>query len=89
MLILTRKSGEKIKIGDDIVISVVGISKGVVRIGIDAPREIAVLREEVYERVLEENIASSEGGIAGLFKAAKIMKRSGTETGERKKNGDA
>ncbi len=74
MLILTRKTGEKIRIGDDIVLSVVEISKGVVKLGIDAPREVAILRQEVFDRVRDENIASAHAGVAGLFKAADIMK---------------
>ncbi len=74
MLILTRKNGEKIKIGDDVVLTVVDISKGVVKLGIDAPKDISILREEVFERVKDANIASGKGGISGLFQAAEIMK---------------
>ncbi len=73
MLILTRKIGEKIIIGDGIVLSVVDISKGVVKLGIDAPKDVAILRQEVFERVREENIAAAHGGVAGLFKAADIF----------------
>lgn len=75
MLILTRKNGEKIKIGDDVVLTVVDISKGVVKLGIDAPKDISILREEVFERVKDTNIASAKGGISGLFQAAEIMKK--------------
>lgn len=75
MLILTRKIGEKIIIGDDVVLSVVEINKGVVKLGIEAPRDVAILRQEVYDRVREENIASAQGGVAGLFQAADIMKK--------------
>ncbi len=55
MLILTRKIGESIVIGDDIKITVVNIEGSQVRLGINAPRSIAVHREEVYERIVEEN----------------------------------
>ncbi len=48
MLILTRKAGETITIGENIQIQVLGIKGGQVRIGVDAPREIAVNREEVF-----------------------------------------
>jgi len=51
MLILTRKVGETIKIGDDIQIQVLSVKAGQVRIGVDAPREILVNREEVFERL--------------------------------------
>ncbi len=59
MLILTRKSGETITIGENIQIRVLGVKGGQVRIGVDAPREVAVNREEVFERVQAEEIGSS------------------------------
>lgn len=74
MLILSRKVGEVIKIGDDIEIHVIDINKGFVKIGIEAPGHITILREEVYERILEANIESAQSGIAGLFKAADFLK---------------
>jgi carbon storage regulator len=55
MLVLTRKAGEGIIIGDDIRITVVELKGGGVRIGIDAPRELKVHRQEVYERIEQEN----------------------------------
>ncbi|MDX8403090.1 MAG: carbon storage regulator CsrA [Mariprofundaceae bacterium] len=58
MLILTRKSGETITIGENIQIRVLAVKGGQVRIGVDAPREVSVNREEVYERV------QAEGGSA-------------------------
>jgi carbon storage regulator len=54
VLILTRRAGEKIMIGDDIEIVLVGISGTQVRIGIKAPPEVEVHREEVYTRIQEE-----------------------------------
>lgn len=55
MLILTRKLNESITIGDEVKITVLEIEKGHVRLGIDAPRHISIHREEVYERIREEN----------------------------------
>ncbi len=55
MLILTRKLGESINIGEDIRISVLGIHGRQVRIGIDAPLDVVVHREEIYVKIQEEN----------------------------------
>ena len=58
MLVLTRRPGESIVIGDDIVITIIEIKGGQVRVGIDAPRSIDVYREEIYEQVRQENLAA-------------------------------
>jgi carbon storage regulator len=55
VLVLTRRSGESIRIGDEISIRVLEIQRGQVRVAIEAPREIPVHREEIWERVREEN----------------------------------
>jgi len=60
MLILTRKVGETITIGENIQIQVLSIKGGQVRIGIDAPREIAVNREEIYQKQLEESKSNAD-----------------------------
>ncbi len=51
MLILTRRAGESIMVGDEVTVTVLGINGNQIRIGIDAPREITVHRKEVYERI--------------------------------------
>ncbi|PKM23383.1 MAG: carbon storage regulator [Gammaproteobacteria bacterium HGW-Gammaproteobacteria-13] len=51
MLILTRNSGETLCIGDDITVTVLAVNGNQVRIGIDAPKNVAVHREEVYQRI--------------------------------------
>ena len=54
MLVLTRNLGESLMIGDDVVVTVVGVSRRHIRLGISAPRDIAVHRKEVYERIAME-----------------------------------
>ena len=69
MLILTRKSGESITIGDDVKITVVEVKGKQVRIGIDAPRSYMIHREEVYLSIQEENRRAAKEtplSIAGL-----------------------
>ena len=53
MLILTRKIGESLMVGDDVTVTVLEVNGGQVRIGIKAPRDIAVHREEVFDRIQE------------------------------------
>jgi carbon storage regulator len=54
MLILTRRVGETLMIGNDVTVTVVAVNGNQVRIGINAPKDVAVHREEVYERVKQE-----------------------------------
>lgn len=60
MLVLTRKTGESINIGDDIKISIMEIKGRSVRIGIEAPQSMSIHREEVYTKIQEENRRASE-----------------------------
>ncbi|WP_272668396.1 carbon storage regulator CsrA [Providencia sp. PROV038] len=55
MLILTRRVGETLMIGDDIKVTVLGFNGNQVRIGIEAPKDVAVHREKIYQRILAEN----------------------------------
>ena len=60
MLVLTRKLGESIRIGDTITVKIVDLDSRHVKLGIEAPKNISVNREEIYERIQKENKAASE-----------------------------
>ena len=60
MLILTRRVGESLRIGDDVSVTVLGIKGSQVRLGVDAPKSIPVHREEVYDRINDENLKNSD-----------------------------
>ncbi|MFP4164042.1 MAG: carbon storage regulator CsrA [Chitinispirillaceae bacterium] len=75
MLVLTRKSGESIRIGDDIVVKIVDTDGRHVKVGIEAPRNIAVNREEIYKRIQKENEAASVSPDQGLQNIADILRK--------------
>jgi carbon storage regulator len=77
MLILTRKLGEKIAIGDDITITLVEIKGTQVKLGIEAPKNIEIHRQEVYERIRRENLISSDINDSDLSGAFAIYRSSG------------
>lgn len=66
MLILTRRVGETLMVGDDVTVTVLGVKGNQVRIGVNAPKDVAVHREEIYDRIRKEN----EGGDGGKIKPA-------------------
>ena len=73
MLVLTRKVGEGIIIGDDIRITVIELKGGGVRIGIDAPREMKVHRQEVFDRIKQENTEATQWDLADLNELSSIL----------------
>ena len=58
MLILTRRVGETLMVGDEVTVTVLGVKGNQVRIGVNAPKDVAVHREEIYQRIQNENAES-------------------------------
>ena len=76
MLVLARKLDESIIIGDDVTIKIISIEKGVVKIGIDAPSSISIVRSELIEDLKDSNIAASqEVSEDNLNMLSKILKK--------------
>ncbi len=66
MLVITRKPGERICLGDDVTVTVLEVVGSTVRLGIDAPAEIPVYRHEIWEAVMQETRAAAEASITKL-----------------------
>jgi carbon storage regulator len=84
MLVLTRKLGESIRIGDTVIVKIVDLDGRHVKLGIEAPKSIAVNREEIYERIQRENRAASamkDGGVQNI--AAALRKNNPENTGNK------
>jgi len=76
MLVLTRKVGEKLMIGDNITLTVVEMGRNSIRLGIEAPNQVQILRFEVFERIQEENrMASEAGGAMDMTQAAAFWRQ--------------
>ena len=75
MLILTRNSGEGLFIGDDIRITVLEIRGKQIRLGIEAPTKVVVLREEIYRRIQEENLQAAGAREIDVSEVAQIWRQ--------------
>ncbi len=74
MLVLTRKVDERINIGDQIVVHIIEVNRGNVRIGIEAPGNVSIYRQEVYEKIQEQNLLASKGVSTELSMAAELLR---------------
>lgn len=75
MLVLTRRVEEKIQIGENIVVSILSVDGGVVKLGIDAPRDVSIFRMEVLDHIKNENIDAAGKEIADITEAADLFKK--------------
>lgn len=79
MLILTRRPGESIHLGDKIKITVLGVQGKQIKIGLEVPQEMPVYREEVYLRVLEQNRLALEANQQDVLAVAALWQKNKTE----------
>ncbi len=79
MLILTRKLGESVTIGDDIKITILGVRGRQVRLGIIAPQKVTIHREEIYFKIQEENKKAVSGSTDEISRMAKMIKETPPE----------
>ncbi len=75
MLILTRKPGESITIGDNIIVKVVSIEHGQIKLGIEAPKDVKIYRTELYEQIQQQNTHAARVRKESVVKAAKYILR--------------
>ena len=74
MLVLARKLNESIVIGDNIIVKVVSLENGVVKLGIDAPKEISIIRDELIQEVKEQNRAAlKKSDVDDLSELSKLL----------------
>ncbi len=81
MLVLTRKPGQTITIGDDIKVTIMEIKGGQVKLGVEAPKNIAVYREEVYLKVQQENVIAAQAGVPDLKRIQEAWLKQKTKKG--------
>ena len=89
MLILTRKLGESVTIGDDIKITILGVRGRQVRLGIIAPHKVAIHREEIYFKIQEENRRAVETTLDEVASIARLWKESQNNPGGKKQTSES
>lgn len=66
MLVLSRKPGESLRVGENVRITVVSTASGQVRIGIEAPENVTIYREEVYQRIVQANVEAAQASASAV-----------------------
>ena len=79
MLVFTRKSGQSLMIGDEVEVKILSFSGDQVRIGISAPRQIAVHRSEIYELIIRQNRLAGQSGVPSEELISSLRKRPGVK----------
>ena len=74
MLILTRKLGEMIRIGDDVTVRVVEVRGNQIRLGVEAPPQVRIYREEIYKAIRQQNEQAAVSGISNLDEATEAWR---------------
>ena len=82
MLVLSRRLGESVVIGDDVVVTVLEVRGDVVRIGVDAPRSVQVRRQELVEAVAEANQSAASSDRAAAAELSKLARRPAPPSGD-------
>ncbi|HTY09883.1 MAG TPA: carbon storage regulator CsrA [Bacteroidota bacterium] len=75
MLVLTRKFDESIMIGDSVLVKVIAIQDGQVKVGIEAPKDVRILRKEIFEEIHRSNSQAAKASKGAAMQAAKILQK--------------
>jgi carbon storage regulator len=75
MLVITRKPGERITIGDNVVVTVIEVRGSLVKLGVEAPKSISIHRQEIYDRIRKQNLEASGIDPSDLTMAVSILNK--------------
>jgi carbon storage regulator len=84
VLVLSRRAGESVNIGDDIVVTILEVRGDVVRVGIDAPRTVRVHREEVYRELQEANRAAAQNDDRAVAALSSLLSKANPDAGDQR-----
>jgi carbon storage regulator len=84
VLVLSRRAGESVNIGDDIVVTILEVRGDVVRVGIDAPRTVRVHREEVYRELQDANRAAAQNDDRAVAALSSLLSKANPDAGDQR-----